>query len=446
MRDAIWAEGALSGSQAEQVCGYATALCTQALHQEKYISHVHHRKFSPDFRDQASACVALFADVLIPNMAAACDPVQQAFESVSREFRSNLGDDELYQEILKSASIDEVYDATDKLQAEQAKKGHLRHLSKIGPFLEGLRGYADVIEVFMQAKPDVLALIWGPVKLILQWTSVLKQSFDAVVNTIADIGVLLPEFRDVAKLFDHNKHIQEVLILFFKDILDFYLIALKFFSLSRKTFLSCTITDKAKTLGLVVFTFLSYTLSSTTTALSIIHSLIFQLASNHEDLQAVLTQSSHEDLKRNIDSATRLLTTLAACAGPVYFIIDGLDEVEEVERGRFLKQLLCALGSCKDAKILVSSRLEADLENILEETATKLRVDHRNAEGIKAYVDAHTRVWFRERKFLPEAEMEIKNLLAPLPSTSKGMMQVQRAKTKAAYRNRHVPIRKDNFE
>ncbi|KAF2239008.1 hypothetical protein EV356DRAFT_504364 [Viridothelium virens] len=479
-------------------------------------------------------------------MAAAYDPVQQAFESASRDFRSNLGDDELYQEILKSASIDEVYNATDKLQAEQANKGHLRHLSKIGPFLEGLRGYADVIEVFMQAKPDVLALIWGPVKLILQWTSVLKQSFDAVVNTIAEIGVLLPEFRGVAKLFDHNKHIQEVLILFFKDILDFYFIALKFFSLSRwkylfeslwprhrekikvvtdhiarlalllrnevrlehiqaehsararalehfdraershrrqeyksieadispktygdalyrfrariaeeaakwliedttfnkwldlsdtstkvlwlegipgagKTFLSCTVTDEARTLGLVIFTFLSYTLSSTTTALSIIQSLIFQLASNHEDLQAVLTQSSHEDLKYNIDSATRLLTTLAACAGPVYFIIDGLDEVEELERGRFLKRLLGALESCKDAKILVSSRPEADLEKILEETATRLRVDHRNAQGIKAYVDKHTKKWFRDREFLPEAEMEIKNLLAPLPATAKGM-------------------------
>ncbi|KAL9096860.1 MAG: hypothetical protein Q9165_000824 [Trypethelium subeluteriae] len=479
-------------------------------------------------------------------MAVADDPVQQAFENTAQDFKSNLKDDELYKEILKSTSIDEVYNATDKLQAEQAKKGHLRHLSKIGPFLEGLRGYADVIEVFMQAKPDVLALIWGPVKLILQWTSVLKQSFDAVVDTIAEIGVLLPEFRESAKLFDHNKPIQDVLILFFKDILDFYLIALKFFGLSRwkylfeslwprhrekikvvtghigrlavllrnevrlehiqaehsararalehferaersyrrqeyesiraeispkthedalyrfqarisegagrwliedatfnkwldlsetstkvlwlqgipgagKTYLSCTIIDKAKTLGLVIFTFLSYTLSSTTTALSIIHSLIFQLASNHEDLQAVLSQSCREDLKHNIDSATRLLTTLINCVGPVFLIIDGLDEVDELERGRFLKQLLCMSENCKDAKILVSSRPEADLEKMLDETATGLRVDHRNAQGIKAYVDGRTQSWFQERGFLPEAEMEIKNLLAPLPSNSKGM-------------------------
>lgn len=167
-------------------------------------------------------------------MAVVCEPVQQAFESAKRDFKASLKDDALYTEILKTTSIDEVYDATDKLQKEQAKEGHLRHLSKIQPYLEGLRYYASVIEVFIQVKPDVLALIWGPIKLILQWTSVLKQSFDAIIITLADIGVLLPEFREIAKLFDHNKQIKEVLALFFRDILDFYLIALKFFSSSRK--------------------------------------------------------------------------------------------------------------------------------------------------------------------------------------------------------------------
>ena len=167
-------------------------------------------------------------------MTSSYDPIQAAFESAKRDFKASLGDDALFSEILKTASINDVYDATDKLQAEQAKKGHLRHLSKIEPYLEGLRGYASVIEAFMQAKPEILALIWGPIKLILQLASTLKQSFDAIINTTADIGVLLPEFQGVAKLFSHNEQIKDVLVLFFKDILDFYLIALKFFSLPRK--------------------------------------------------------------------------------------------------------------------------------------------------------------------------------------------------------------------
>ena len=163
------------------------------------------------------------------------DPVQQPFEKCIRDFKADLKDRRLYSEILQTTTIDQVYDVTDKLQEEQAKNGHLRHLSKIGPFLEGLRGYADAIDTFVQVKPDILALIWGPIKLLLQWTSVIKESFDAIVNTIGDIGELLPEFQEVMRLFGHNAQIKDVLALFFQDILDIYVIALNFFSLSRES-------------------------------------------------------------------------------------------------------------------------------------------------------------------------------------------------------------------
>jgi hypothetical protein len=164
-------------------------------------------------------------------MAATYDPIQHAFNKCIRDFKAELNNDELYNEILKTTTIDQVYDVTDKLQEEQAKKGHLRHLAKISPFLERLGSYTDSIDTFVQVKPEILALIWGPIKLLLQWTSVLKQSFDAIVNTIGDFGDLLPEFQEVMKLFGHNEQIKDVLALFFRDILDFYVVALKFFSL-----------------------------------------------------------------------------------------------------------------------------------------------------------------------------------------------------------------------
>jgi len=162
------------------------------------------------------------------------DPVQLTFEKSICDFKANLKNDELYSEILQTTTINQVYDITDKLQEEQAKNGHMRHLSRVGPFLERLRGYAGAIETFAQVKPDILALIWGPIKLLLQWTSILKQSLDELIKTIADIGDLLPEFEEVMKLFGHNGQMKDVLALFFQDILDIYMIALKFFSLSRK--------------------------------------------------------------------------------------------------------------------------------------------------------------------------------------------------------------------
>ena len=167
--------------------------------------------------------------MVLPN-----DLIRAAFENAIRDFKASLGDEKLWEEISKKNSIEDVYDATDVLQKEQAEKGFLRHLAKIQPYLEGLRSYASVIEVFIQSKQDLLSLIWGPIKLILHWTNNLKQSFDAIVDAFADIGLLLPEFQEVRKLYSHNEHIKDVLVLFFRDILDFYLIILKFFRKKRE--------------------------------------------------------------------------------------------------------------------------------------------------------------------------------------------------------------------
>lgn len=162
------------------------------------------------------------------------DPVQVAFDSAIRDFKDRLQDDDLYRDIVQVKSIEEVYDATDKLQQEQGKKGHLRHLSKIEPYLTRIHDYKNAVDVFVQVKPDVLGLIWGPIVLLLQWASILKTSFDAIVNTTQEIGQALPQFDQAAQLFGQNTNIKDVLLLFFKDILEFYLVAFKFFRLPRR--------------------------------------------------------------------------------------------------------------------------------------------------------------------------------------------------------------------
>jgi hypothetical protein len=168
-------------------------------------------------------------------MAAPFDPIQAAFDNAVRDFQTNLGNDELIQEISKTSTIDQVYDATDALQKEQHSKKRMRYLAKIEPFIRGLREYTAVIEVFIQSKQDVLCLIWGPIKLILQWIDNMTKSFDSIIKITAELGSLLPEFKAVGSLFRENPIIKDVLVLFFRDVLDFYLIALKFFSQSRKS-------------------------------------------------------------------------------------------------------------------------------------------------------------------------------------------------------------------
>ncbi|RDW68838.1 uncharacterized protein DSM5745_08598 [Aspergillus mulundensis] len=495
-------------------------------------------------------------------MAATNSLIQSAFQAAMDEFKTNLDNDKLYAEILAVKSIDEVYDLTDKLQAEQGKKGQLRHLAKIEPFLNRLREYAGVIEVFLQVQPDIMALIWGPIKLLLQWSSVLTQSFDAIVSAAGDIGLLLPEFQEVTVLFSQNTRLYDVLVLFFKDILDFYQVGLKFFSMARwkyffealwprkrdyinmvkthierhtllmrnevrlehireehearlkalehfkatershqlqqyhaiktdfnprtygdklnwyrgrvckgtgtwllredafkkwtdvantgprvlwiqgipgaglylpisvlvvadgasgKTFLAGTAIDQAQAIGLTAFAFLTHNLISSTSALTVLHSLMFQLAGQNEGLQGVICHSVHEHTKSDIKLTTALLKSLLNCVGPVFFIIDGVDEIDMVERRILLQHLLDLSRDCTAMRLLISSRREDDIVAMLESNSESVRVNERNKESIQAYVDDQVKHLFASNGFPSGLRDKFTQSMSGLATQAKGM-------------------------
>lgn len=114
------------------------------------------------------------------------------------------------------------------------------------------------------------------------------------------------------------------------------------------------------------------------------------------------------------------LTTLLCTAGPVFIVIDGLDEIDEIERARLLQRLLELSDSCDEAKILISSRIEDDINFILCDKAVEIRIDDRNAGSIQAFVSRRVEAWFLLQDFLPEARAEIVGLLAPLSSKANG--------------------------
>lgn len=186
-----------------------------------------------------------------------------------------------------------------------------------------------------------------------------------------------------------------------------------------KTFLTGTVIKEVQNIGRAIFAFLSF--SRSTSALSILHSLIFQLVAEHDDLQAALSQMSRENLKNNITVAVSLLTTLLNCAGSVFIIIDGVDEINEIERARLLREVLNLSKNCREAKIMVSCRQEADIRIILDATSTPIRVDSHNAGSIQAFVNSESDRLFQTWNFLPNERADIERLLAPVAANAKGM-------------------------
>ncbi|KLO93164.1 uncharacterized protein LW93_6158 [Fusarium fujikuroi] len=161
------------------------------------------------------------------------DQVSEVFEKAKADFLNGIKDQKLRSQLQKATTIDDIWDYTEQLQKDQASNKRLRGMKKIGPYIERLQEYAGVIEVFVQVKPDILALIWGPIKLLLQVSSSLVASFDAILGVMKNMGSILPRFNEFVPLFKNNERMKYVLGLFFQDILDFYFVSLKFFGLTR---------------------------------------------------------------------------------------------------------------------------------------------------------------------------------------------------------------------
>lgn len=197
-----------------------------------------------------------------------------------------------------------------------------------------------------------------------------------------------------------------------------------------KTFLVATAIRHVMKYGCTIFAYLSHTLSSKTSALSIIVSLIFQLAQADYDLQVNLCQLNRENLKNDLSVGEDLLKNLLQCAGPVYIVIDGVDEVDKIERERLLEKLLAVSNACQNVMILIASRSEDDIATILERTDPSepqnpvfgsIRIDNRNSGSIQTFINHRAKEWFAERQFLGELKSGIEALLAPLAAKAKGV-------------------------
>lgn len=188
-----------------------------------------------------------------------------------------------------------------------------------------------------------------------------------------------------------------------------------------KTFLAAAAIEEAKARHRTLFVFASYVYRGSTTARSILQSLLFQLAFDAKDVQSVLVQSNERDLLGSTKYVSGLLKKLLNGVGPTYIVLDGLDEMDAIEC-RILLQELTNLGDCPETKILVSSRPEDDISKILETKTTGIRVDQRNSGSIQSYVNQRIRDWMHNGDFDQEAREQIQQLLAPLGANAKGSL------------------------
>ena len=84
---------------------------------------------------------------------------KSVFEAAVKDFQKEFPDGDEF-DIRGIETIDDVYREIRITQDEQGRKRELRYMRRIEPFLNCLQQYSDVVDTFVQAKANVLALIW----------------------------------------------------------------------------------------------------------------------------------------------------------------------------------------------------------------------------------------------------------------------------------------------
>ncbi|ETS78813.1 hypothetical protein PFICI_08666 [Pestalotiopsis fici W106-1] len=147
--------------------------------------------------------------------------IERDLREVLENFRqtSGLSHDQL--QSFQNASFENIQGALAAIQQRQAQTKRLVYMKRLQPFFASMADYGKVIEVFVRAS-EMLAFIWI--------TSTFSEAFTSLLETYEYLGEQLPLLSHYQELFSNQKHMRDMLVLIFKDILVFHAEGLKYFT------------------------------------------------------------------------------------------------------------------------------------------------------------------------------------------------------------------------
>jgi hypothetical protein len=92
----------------------------------------------------------------------------KAYAQALEEHLATLTDEEKAYFTSKSSTPDDILQFAKAMDAERSTRRSTRLTDVFVTTVDKLRGYMDVVESMITAKPELTALIWGGIKIIIQ--------------------------------------------------------------------------------------------------------------------------------------------------------------------------------------------------------------------------------------------------------------------------------------
>ncbi|KAI0402399.1 hypothetical protein F4802DRAFT_375189 [Xylaria palmicola] len=165
-----------------------------------------------------------------------------ALERALQKFQAGLTQEQRQQ--FNATSIDDVKTEIGNIQNRLGSVKKLRSLRRISQFLEAMGQIEQLVQIFLNVS-NVVAFVWGPIKLTLLVAASRVESLECLLDTYVEVGEIIPSLQQYDQLFKAAPCVLEVLEKYFCDILEFHQNALgvfarpawtKFFDATWKTF------------------------------------------------------------------------------------------------------------------------------------------------------------------------------------------------------------------
>jgi hypothetical protein len=165
--------------------------------------------------------------------------VKEAFQDLERAIST---EDRIE---LKDTTLEDVRKAAYQIEDQLAARQSLRNMRRLMPLFTGLEHYSKSIEILCNGTP-YLAWIWSPIKLILKvcewrhhgciWSGKLTlsddtqiaadfiEAFEQIIKAYGRIAESLTRFSFLSHSFSTSTdvHMQQVLAVFYADIVKFH--------------------------------------------------------------------------------------------------------------------------------------------------------------------------------------------------------------------------------
>ncbi|THX74208.1 hypothetical protein D6D05_07076 [Aureobasidium pullulans] len=151
---------------------------------------------------------------------AAAVTTTDALNDALRSFQDSLDPEQKTKFLIIKAVPDAhaVAEFTHQLDQENAKRQSRCVSARISPLLESIQQFSGIVETFVSSHPQIAALIWGSIKLVLQIASNFTAYFDDLSGLLMIIGKRCPRFHEYQKLYGHSTGLQKALCDFYAAI------------------------------------------------------------------------------------------------------------------------------------------------------------------------------------------------------------------------------------